>query len=231
VKTQRKMLILGANSSLAPDLIMRANEIQSEVDVTFSNMEMPTRISLGYRKTFQLDLRDAKSCETFSQSLLPGNYDYIVSLIGTTSGIPLETAGYSDIERVFQVNIIGLLAILPSLHKSLNSTGRMCFVSSSAARGNSFDVAYGASKAALSVAARSYSLRMPKTQALFTIEPTAIENSKMFAEMSIETQSKHRSRAQGKLLQITEVNSAIVKLLTDSKQVSGNFFVSNEISL
>ena len=231
MKTQQKMLILGANSSLAPDLIVRANEIQAEVDVTFSNLEIPTRFSIEYSKSFQLDLRDAKSCETFSRSLLPGAYDYIVSLIGTTSGIPLESAGYYDIERVFQVNIIGLLSVLPSLQKSLNSTGRMCFVSSSAARGNSFDVAYAASKAALSVAAKSYSLRMPETQAFFTIEPTAIENSKMFAEMSIETQSKHRSRAQGKLLQITEVNSMIIKLLTDSRQVSGNFFVSNEFSI
>ena len=228
MKSQQKMLILGANSSLAPDLITRANEIQLEVDVTFSNLEIPTRISIGYSKSFQLDLRDAKSCEIFSRSLLPGTYDYIVSLIGATSGIPLEAAAYSDIERVFQVNIIGILSILPSLQKSLNSTGRICLVSSSAASGNSFDVAYGASKAALSVAAKSYSLRMPETQALFTIEPTAIENSKMFAEMSIETQSKHMSRAHGNLLQIAEVNSMIIELLTDSKQVSGNFFVSNE---
>jgi NAD(P)-dependent dehydrogenase (short-subunit alcohol dehydrogenase family) len=58
----------------------------------------------------------------------------------------------------------------------------MCFVSSSAAKGNSFDVAYAASKAALSVAAKSYSLRVPTAQAIFIIEPTAIEKSKMFGE-------------------------------------------------
>jgi hypothetical protein len=47
--------------------------------------------------------------------------------------------------------------------------------------------------------------------------------------MSAEVQNKHSLRAQGKLLQIAQVNSTIIELLTDSKQVSGNFFVSNEL--
>ena len=225
------MLILGANSSLAPDLISRAKVIQTEVDVTVSNLDHQPRNTLGQAKTFQLDLRDAKSCENFSRSLVPGTYDYIVSLIGVTSGLPIESATYFDIEKVFQINVIGVLSILPSLQKALNATGRVCFVSSSAAKGNSFDVAYAASKAALSIAAKSYSLRVPESQAIFTIEPTAIEKSKMFAEMSEETQNKHRSRAQGKLLQIAQVNSKIIELLTDSKQVGGNYFVSNELPI
>jgi NAD(P)-dependent dehydrogenase (short-subunit alcohol dehydrogenase family) len=91
--------------------------------------------------------------------------------------------------------------------------------------------AYAASKAALSVAAQSYSLRVPAAQAIFTIEPTAIEKSKMFGEMSPETQNKHRSRAQGELLQISQVNSKIIELLTDSKQLSGNFFLSNDLPI
>jgi len=231
VKTHQRMLILGANSSLAPDLISRAKVIQTEVDVTVSNLDKEPRNTLGHSKTFQLDLRDAKSCENFSKSLVPGTYDYIVSFIGTTSGIPIESATYSEIEKVFQINVIGVLSILPGLQKALNATGRMCFVSSSAAKGNSFDVAYAASKAALSVAAKSYSLRVPTAQAIFIIEPTAIEKSKMFAEMSRETQNKHRSRAQGELLQINQVNSKIIELLTDSKQISGNFFLSNELPI
>ncbi len=231
MKTRQRMLILGGNSSLASDLILRASLIQTDVDVTVSNLDQGPRNSLGHSKTFQLDLREAKSCENFSRSLVPGIYDYIVSLIGATSGIPIESSTYSDIEKVFQINVIGVLSILPSLQRALNATGRMCFVSSSAAKGNSFDVAYAASKAALSAAAQSYSLRVPAAQAIFTIEPTAIEKSKMFGEMSPETQNKHRSRAQGELLQISQVNSKIIELLTDSKQVSGNFFLSNELPI
>ena len=49
--------------------------------------------------------------------------------------------------------------------------------------------------------------------------------------MSRETQNKHRSRAQGELLQINQVNSKIIELLTDSKQISGNFFLSNELPI
>jgi NAD(P)-dependent dehydrogenase (short-subunit alcohol dehydrogenase family) len=229
MKSRQRMLILGANSSLAPDLISRAKVIQVEIDVTVLNLDKQPINTLGHSNTFQLDLRDAKSCENFSRSLVPETYDYIVSLIGATSGIPIESATYSDIEKVFQINVIGVLSILPWLQKALNANGRMCFVSSSAAKGDSFDVAYAASKAALSVAAKSYSLRVPEAQAIFTIEPTAIENSKMFAEMSAEVQNKHSLRAQGKLLQIAQVNSTIIELLTDSKQVSGNFFVSNEL--
>ena len=97
-----------------------------------------------------------------------------------------------------------------------------------AAQGGSFDVVYGASKAALRTAAIAFSHKIPSTQGICVLEPTAIEGSKMFSEMAEEIQERHRNIANGKILQVPEVVSCIFALLSSKEPQNGAFAINKE---
>ena len=217
------MLVVGGSSSLAPDLITLVKKFGIEIELTLTSLITSPKLDSGNHRTFQLDLENPQSCSEFIKNLPRERYDFIVVLAGVTSGVPIEEAKYSDILRVFQINVIGLLSIFSSLGKSLKTSGRICVLGSVAAEGNSFDVAYASSKAALRGMTQAMSKKLASTQRIYLLEPTTIEDSRMFNEMNEEIKNRHREKALGNLLKIEEVSEYLLQLMLDENNESGRF--------
>lgn len=228
MRINKKVLIIGGNSSLAMPLIEVFSSHNFEIHVTNSSQLKGNQTHQNIHSRLELDLKSAESCKLFTENLKAMSLNYVVYLSGITSNKSIQDMEYDEVRQVFEVNVIGLLSILPNLQQALTEDGRICLLGSVAANGGSFDVVYGASKAALRAVASAFALKLPSTQGICILEPSAIEGSKMFSDMANEIQEKHRMIANGKLLQVSEVAACIFSLLSSEKPNKGTFIINKE---
>jgi NADP-dependent 3-hydroxy acid dehydrogenase YdfG len=104
--------------------------------------------------------------------------------------------------------------LLPILFEKLSDKGALCFIGSAAADGASFDIAYAASKAGIRAAVNSY----VQTRELFgkkilLIEPSLVEGTSMYHEMTEANIERHRSKNGGDLLQLNDISETLIEIM------------------
>ena len=210
--TPKKVLILGANSSIVEETILELLKLGAEVDGSFREIPEFSAHAERFSEIFTLDLASEESIAKFSSAIQGKVYDFIICAIGKTSGVSLESNSFVNVIEVFKTNVIGLLFLLPQLHDRLKENGSICLIGSSSADGNSYDVVYSSSKAALRAGAMSYARRLSINQSIYVLEPSLVEESTMYTEMTEKNIQIHREKWNGKLLNQKDISKAILKL-------------------
>lgn len=210
--TPKKVLILGANSSIMEETILELLKLGADVDGSFREYPEFSTYAERFSEIFTLDLTSEESIAKFSTAIQEKVYDFILCAIGKTSGVSLESNTYVNVMEVFKTNVIGLLFLLPQLQDSLQENGSICLIGSSSADGNSYDVVYSSSKAALRAGAMSYARRLSANQSIYVLEPSLVEESTMYTEMTDENVQIHREKWNGNLLNQKDISAAILKL-------------------
>jgi NAD(P)-dependent dehydrogenase (short-subunit alcohol dehydrogenase family) len=208
----KKVLVLGANSSILDEAISALLNLGAQIDGSFREIPEFFANRDRFSDVFTLNLASEESIRKFSTEIQGKEYDFIICAIGKTSGVPIESDSFSNILDVFKSNVIGLLFLLPRLQEILASDGCICLIGSSSADGNSYDVAYSSTKAALRAGAMSYAKRMSFNQSMYVIEPSLIEGSTMYKEMTEKNVQIHREKWNGNLLDLKNLSNAILKL-------------------
>jgi NAD(P)-dependent dehydrogenase (short-subunit alcohol dehydrogenase family) len=216
VKQNLKVLIIGIDSSIISDLMFRLNELGWEIHGT---SRRPMSKHKNKLTTYYLDVSSIESVNGFFTLIALQRFDLVVSAIGITSGISLEQDTPSHIEYTLRVNLTSQLWMLPHIVNSLKENGIAIFLGSSAAEGESFDLTYSAAKAGLRAAISSFSkTRELGEKRIFVLEPSLIEESTMYKEMTAANVLNHRRKWNGSLLKKNDLSEAIIRLTIDKKQ-------------
>lgn len=169
--------------------------------------------------TYHLDVSSMDSVNEVFSLLALQQFDLVVSTIGITSGISLEQDTPIHIDYTLRVNLTSQLWMLPHIVNSLNENGTAIFLGSSAAEGESFDLTYSAAKAGLRAAISSFSkTRDIGEKRIFVLEPSLIEESTMYKEMTEANVLNHKRKWSGTLLKKNDISKVIIQLAMDKKQ-------------
>ena len=211
-----KALIIGIDSSIISDLLANLSYLGYEI---YGTSRRPRDEGKDYSKILDMDVSSIKSIENAFSIFGLQRFDLIVSAVGITAGTPLENDSPENIEYTVSVNLTSQLWMLPHIVKLLQKNGVAFFLGSSAAEGESFDITYSACKAGLRAAISSYLKTRPLgTKRIYILEPSLVEESTMYGEMSPVNISTHRKKWDGSLLQKSEISKAILSLASDKAQ-------------
>jgi NAD(P)-dependent dehydrogenase (short-subunit alcohol dehydrogenase family) len=216
VSLNQKALIIGIDSSAVSDLLARLNHLGYEIHGT-------SRRQAGQGKgpwlTYHLDVSSVGSLQQAFAKISNQKFDVIISAIGVTSGIALENDAPKHVEHTIVVNLTSQLLMLPKLVDLTNENGIIIFFGSSAADGDSYDLTYSASKAGLRAAITSYlNTRVVGKKRIYVVEPSLIEESTMYNQMTEGNIARHRGKWNGLLVEKKGISKAIISLILDSKQ-------------
>ena len=211
-----KALIIGIDSSIISDLMFTLHDLGYEIHGT---SRRPMSKYKGKLTTYHLDVSSMESVNEVFALIALQKFDLIVSAIGITSRKSLEQDTPSHIEYTLKVNLTSQLWMLPHVVNSLKENGVAIFMGSSAAEGESFDLTYSAAKAGLRAAISGFSkTRKLGGKRIFVLEPSLIEESTMYKEMTATNILKHRRKWSGTLLKTSDISKAIIQLTTDKMQ-------------
>lgn len=195
MNSDKKALILGASASVISGLVEVLAEAEFELHTSSTVSLLPSRASINYR----LDMNDQDSILRFLEQIQELKFDLILSAVGITSGIAIEVDSLEHIEFVTRVNQSSQIWLLPRLFDFLKEDGVLSYIGSSAAEGESFDLTYSANKAGLRAAVKSFfATRNLGRKKIYIFEPSLVEDSKMFREMTNSNVSIHRKKWGGK---------------------------------
>jgi NAD(P)-dependent dehydrogenase (short-subunit alcohol dehydrogenase family) len=216
VSQDLKALIIGIDSSIISDLLVDLRQLGYEI---YGTSRRPMSIDKNLSALYHLDVSSVGSVEEAFSLIALQKFDLVVSAIGMTSGVPLEQDTPNHIEYTMRVNLTSQLWMLPHIVDSLKENGIALFLGSSAADGESYDLTYSASKAGLRAAISSFSkTRELGEKRIYVIEPSLIEESTMYKEMTETNVLIHRRRWNGSLLKKKEISKAMIQLTLYKKQ-------------
>lgn len=167
-------------------------------------------------KSYFLDLTNPQSIKAFIENVSNANYQGIISLLGETSGLGLESS-LSDKANYYITHCANYFHLLEQLALSKNimqESGHLLVLGSRASEYGSFDSHYAAAKAALIGFCRSIS-RKNRSRNITCVIPSLIIGSNMSNAMSKEVIDSHIFRAQDGLLNVETASKAIWQIFTD----------------
>lgn len=217
MKDIKRILVLGGSSSILKEFFLAIRDLNVDIHATFRRLDLEPDVERFISKKYFLDLESDQTIFNFQNQVKHIKYDLILSLIGVTSGLSIEFDSLEHVQKTVNINAVNLLWLLPTLHESLKENGCICFMGSSAADGSSFDIAYSAAKAALRSGVTSYSLRLKENQSIYVLEPSLIEESTMYFEMSKANIAKHREKYSGRLLHKSDIALKLRELLLGNR--------------
>jgi len=211
VTLRRKVLVIGAKSSIISNYLAYISEGDYEVYQTFRSTK---NVHHDKFLVYELNLNLHESILNFKKLIEGKNFDFILFSIGATSGIPIETDSLQHIEETIRVNMSSQIFLLPILFDKLSEKGSLCFIGSTAADGASFDIAYAASKAGIRAAVKSFiQTRELRGKRILLIEPSLVEGSTMYQEMTESNIERHRAKNRGDLLQLSDIGKTLIEIM------------------
>jgi NADP-dependent 3-hydroxy acid dehydrogenase YdfG len=222
----KKMLIIGGTSSLAPEIIKRSVKDFDEIVCTYRNKK---NIFTNLVIWEYLDLEKDDSIKLF---LNKNNkkYDKIIVLIGSVNNKKYSEMSLESIKKYYSIYSGALLFLLQNLTTMINSTGQIIVMSSRSANNPSFDIHYSGTKSSIQAVVRSISKFLKKDQSIVCIAPSLILNSKMFKDMNKKNIKKHIKLSNNNLISKNEIaefivslNNKITKLINGQTISIGNY--------
>lgn len=209
--SRRKVLVIGANTSIISNYLENLTEDTYEVFRTYKSTKNFTN---DKNHVYELDLNNHDSITNFRKLIQGKSFDFILFSIGATSGIPLESDSLEHIENTIRVNMASQVFLLPILFDKLTDQGTLCYIGSAAADGNSYDVAYAACKGGLRAAVSSFvHTRELGNKRIIVLEPSLVEGSTMYHEMTEANIERHRSKHGGELLRFKDIGELLRKIM------------------
>ena len=204
-----KVLIVGANSSLATALIPQISLFNPEITAIFRK-DTPVNSAVFQQQMF-FDLADIASINRIMGQLAVESFNYIYIFVGATSNIDTKNGPIATISEYYTLYGARLNYLLGKLENCLSVSGTLIFLSSRAAHRPSYDAHYSAVKSSnegflLSLSATSQGKR------ILILAPSLIENSGMYNRMSNETINTHRERTGNQLLSSEDVTSVLIDM-------------------
>jgi len=207
-----RVLIVGANSSLASALIPKISLFNPEITGIFRK---DTHVdSSAFQQQMFFDLADVASIDRILEQLALESFNYIYIFVGATSNIDTKNGPLANISEYYAKYGARLNYLLGRLGNCLSVGGTLIFLSSRAAHRASYDAHYSAVKSSnegflLSLSAQTQQKR------ILILAPSLIENSAMYNRMSKETTNRHRERTGNLLLSCEEVTSVLIDMSTN----------------
>ncbi len=215
-----KVLIVGANSSLASALIPQISLFNPKITAIFRK---DTHVnSAAFQQKMFLDLADISSIDRTMGQLALESFNYIYIFIGATSNIDTKNGSIAAISEYYAMYSARLNYLLGKLENCLSVGGTLIFLSSRAAHRSSHDAHYSAVKSSnegflLSLSAKTQGKR------ILVLAPSLIENSAMYNRMSNETINNHRERTGNKLLSSKDITSILIDMsVNKTKYLNGS---------
>lgn len=208
---RRKVLVIGAKSSIISNYLAYLSEGDYEVYKTFRSGKNVDNDKIN---AYELNLNLHDSVLNFKNLTEGKTFDFILFSIGATSGTPIESDSLQHLEETIRVNMSSQIFLLPILFEKLSDKGVLCFIGSAAADGASFDIAYAASKAGIRAAVNSYvQTRELCGKKILLIEPSLVEGTIMYQEMTEANIERHRSKNGGDLLQLNDISKTLIEIM------------------
>lgn len=202
---EKKIIIVGASSSIGSAIVSKFNSPKTRLIVTHhskQNIKFEENVH-----SVKLDLEKNKSIGNFIKEvhLILSHIDTIIFLAGILPGKNLKEYIPSDIEKVMTVNFTGQAKVIKGLLPLLDSNSQVIMISSISAQKGSYDPIYAASKGAILSFVKSLAVGLGGVR-VNAIAPGLIEDSKMYKEMSEDRQELHKSQtANRQLLNISDL--------------------------
>jgi NADP-dependent 3-hydroxy acid dehydrogenase YdfG len=209
----KKILILGATSSLATPFLKRALSENYEIYATTrisKNLINNTKLNWKY-----LDLNSQSSVNIFLRSFKDIKFDIVFDFIGKTSNFELHEIEIIKLDEYFNAQITNHIYLLLQIQKLINPNGVFVNISTRSVKHGSFDIPYVAAKSAIHNSIFSLKDKISENQKIINIVSGLIENSTMFNQMSAENISSHRNRADKNLLTLDEFANILIELCKD----------------
>jgi len=209
-------LILGASSSIGDEVIRAMlDKTDCELIASYHNTDIDKGLKGKRVTTAQLNLCDQNSQRGFLRSL--SNKDIklqtLILLPGIIFGQPLHGYSDDDIDKVMDVNFTSQAKFIRDIKPYMAPQSRLILIGSIASERGSFDPFYAASKGALIPFAKSLARAYGNDFSTITLLPGPIKNSKMYDEMSPQTQKRHREQnPTGDILSAKDLAHIIVDL-------------------
>ena len=215
-----RVLIVGANSSLASALITQISLFNPEITGIFR--EDTSVNSAAFQHKMFFDLADVASIDRLMGQLALESFSYIYIFVGATSNIDTKNGPIATISEYYAMYGARLNYLLGKLENCLSVGGTLIFLSSRAAHRPSYDAHYSAVKSSnegflLSLSAKT------KGKRILVLAPSLIENSAMYNRMSNKTINSHRERTGNRLLSSEDVTSILIEMsLNKTKYPNGS---------
>jgi NAD(P)-dependent dehydrogenase (short-subunit alcohol dehydrogenase family) len=204
-----KILIVGANSSLASALLPQVTRFTADITGVFR--KKPNADSTKFQQKVFFDLADVASIENLIRQLSPQRFQYIYIFVGATSNIDTKRGLITAVSEYYDMYGARLNYIFGNLENCLSVGGTMIFLSSRAAHRSSYDAHYSAAKSSNEGFLISLSAQTEEKRILI-LAPSLIENSTMYTHMSDKTIDSHRERTGNQLLALDEVVDVLIDM-------------------
>lgn len=176
-------------------------------------------------KHWKVNLNEDKALEELAENVqaeLQG-LDVVVMCQGVITGKILKDYSFSDIDRVFRVNIISMIKLTKLLQPLMRPNSSIVYLSSISAFAGSYDAVYASTKGAVvsfvKAMARQYG---PKIR-INAVAPGLTQGTGMYESMKEDTRERHReATALKKLAQPLDIANAVAFLSSASaSHISG----------
>lgn len=206
---KKKILIIGGNSSIARAYCKMFGSHYSIISTSSKKLKKS--------KLIHLDLESENSIIKFLNILGAKKFDRILVCSGIINGKNIKDTSFNEIQKVFQINAIGIMKIFTKIISNNTKKGtKIIFVTSISERKGSYDEVYAGSKGALSKFAKSIANNYGKKIRVNTIAPSVIEGTRMEKMMSRENINKIKNMTPNKkILKINDVGKIIEDLFSD----------------
>lgn len=192
-KKQMRCLIVGANSSIAPEIIKIFKKNNYDVISASRKISDNDTKTLSYSLNTDGDLK-------ITDSVILEKLDVVVFCIGKLIGKSIQDYTITEMEETFGVNILTVSKFIKYLISKLNSNSSVVFISSISASAGSYDEIYSASKSALYGLTKSLAKNSKNGIRYNCISPGLIKNSRMYDNFDNNEIQAHISQTPTKNL-------------------------------
>lgn len=207
---KKKLLIIGGNSAVSKAFI---KNFKNSYDIysTYSDKGKKSK------KNFKLDLTKDQSINEFCKFINNTKFSNILVCSGIIYGNKINQYTFDQINKIFNVNIIGLVKLFSKLiFKNTLKKTTIIFISSISGRKGSYDEIYASSKSALIMLAKSISKNYGGFLRVNVIAPSVIKNTKMYKMMSKKNSSKIKKMTpNNQLLNLNNFSKIINDIFQD----------------
>jgi hypothetical protein len=207
-----KLLVIGGNSSLAPQLFELAEADGFDIYATYRGLEVFSNRSDVH--WLYLDFSKRESIDLFFSQIEDLNFVRIVFLVGKTSGFKQKIYSEDDLESYFRTQLIRPIKVIDRLVSFLESEkpANFIFVSSRAALYGSYDWPYGVAKAGIQNFVTSTSKLIENPKSVLSVASGLIVGSTMQMEMIDEVFDSHKNRAHQNGFELMTIEHFVLQL-------------------
>ncbi len=209
------VLIVGAGSYISQALVDKIRHFKPQITFVTRTTSSITDLTPG--RSFPLDLHSSESVENLLLALSAQKFDYIYIFSGAVSGLEIDSSSIFETLKYYDAWAARLNFLISRLHRNLNDSGTLIFISSRAAHRPSYDAHYSAVKASTEALIVSVAQKYPSKRFL-VLAPSLIQDTRMYQAMSEENIIEHKRRTNDSLLTLNEIVEQLIKMSVEKEQ-------------